>query len=61
MNGSPVAGLVHAWVDLYTRGLPADARAARRDEIADDLWCEHAEAEASGRSSRSLGRVATRR
>ena len=54
MNGSPVAGLIRGWVDLYTRGLPADARAARRDEIDDDLWCEHAEAAAAGRSGRSL-------
>jgi hypothetical protein len=54
MNGSPIAGLVRGWVDLYTRGLPADARAARRDEIDDDLWCEHAEAAAAGRSARSL-------
>jgi hypothetical protein len=54
MNSSPVAGLVRGWVDLYTRGLPADARAARRDEIDDDLWCEHAEAAAAGRSARSL-------
>jgi hypothetical protein len=54
MNGSPVARLVRGWVDLYTRGLPADARAARRDEIDDDLWCEHAEAAAAGRSARSL-------
>jgi len=55
MNSSPVAGLVRGWVDLYTRGLPADARAARRDEIDDDLWCQHAEAAAAGRSARSLG------
>lgn len=54
MNGSPVAGLVRGWVSLYTRGLPADARAARRDEIDDDLWCEHAEAAAAGRSARAL-------
>jgi hypothetical protein len=54
MTGSPVAALVRGWTDLYTRGLPADARAARRDEIADDLWCEHAEAAAAGRSARSL-------
>jgi hypothetical protein len=55
MNGSPVAGVVRGWVELYTRGLPADARTARRDEIDDDLWCEHAEAAAAGRSARSLG------
>jgi hypothetical protein len=54
MNGSPVAGLVRGWVDLYTRGLPADARTARRDEIDDDLWCERAEAAAAGRSAHSL-------
>ncbi|HEU5202682.1 MAG TPA: hypothetical protein VFU17_00150 [Candidatus Limnocylindrales bacterium] len=54
MNGSPVAAVVRGWVDLYTRGLPADARAARRDEIDDDLWCEHAEAAATDRSARSL-------
>jgi hypothetical protein len=54
MNGSTVAGLVRGWVGLYTRGLPADARTARRDEVDDDLWCEHAEAAAAGRSARSL-------
>jgi len=54
MNGSPVAGLVRGWVRLYTRGLPAEMRTARRDEIDDDLWCEHDEAAALGRSARSL-------
>ena len=54
MNGSPIAGIVRGWVDLYTRGLPADGRAARRAEIEDDLWCEQAEAAAAGRSARSL-------
>ena len=54
MNGSPVADLVRGWVDLYTRGLPQELRAARRDEIADDLWCEQEEAAALGRSARSL-------
>jgi len=54
MNSSPVAGLVRGWVKLYTRGLSADARAARRDEIDDDLWCEREEATATGRSARSL-------
>ena len=52
MSGSRVAGLVHGWVSLYTRGLTADARAARRDEIDDDLWCEHADAAAAGRAAR---------
>jgi hypothetical protein len=55
MNGSPVAGLVRRWVDLYTRGLTTELRAARRDEIDDDLWCQHDEAVTCGRSARSLG------
>ena len=54
MTGSSVAGLVRRWVDLYTRGLPADARTVRRDEIDDDLWCQHEEAAALGRSAHSL-------
>jgi hypothetical protein len=54
MSGSPVAGLVRGWVGLYTRGLPEELRAARRDEIDDDLWCQHEEAAAQGRSARSL-------
>lgn len=55
MSGSPAAGLVRAWVGLYTRGLPADLRAARRDEVADDLWCEQEEAATSGRSASAIG------
>jgi hypothetical protein len=54
MNTSPVAGLVRAWVDLYTRGVPEPARSARRDEVEDDLWCQHEEAAAIGRSSTSV-------
>jgi hypothetical protein len=54
MNRSPVAGLGRGWVSLYTRGLPAEVRAARRGEIDDDLWCEQAEAAAAGRSARSV-------
>ena len=55
MTGSPAAGLVRTWVDLYTRGLPADLRAARRDEVADDLWCEQEEAATLGRSAGAVG------
>jgi hypothetical protein len=55
MNRSPVAALVRGWVDLYTRGLPAEMRAARRDEVDDDLWCQHQEAVALGRPAHSLG------
>jgi len=51
MNASPIATLVRAWVDLYTRGLPDDTRAARRDEVEDDVWCQHEEAVAIGRSA----------
>jgi hypothetical protein len=54
VNRSPIAALVRAWVDLCTRGMPAEVRAARRDEVDDDLWCEHQEALATGRSDRSL-------
>ena len=54
MNTSAIASLVRGWVDFYTRGLPADVRAARRDEVADDLWCQHEEAALKGRSSSSL-------
>ena len=54
MNVSPVAALVRGWVELYTRGMPAELRSARRDEVDDDLWCQHEEADAIGRSPRSL-------
>jgi hypothetical protein len=55
MNGSPIAAIIRGWVDLYTRGMPAEMRAARRDEVDDDLWCQHEEAVVLGRSARSLG------
>jgi hypothetical protein len=54
VNASPIAPLVRGWVELYTRGVPAALRAARRDEIDDDLWCQHEEGTALGRSRRSL-------
>ena len=54
MTGSPVTGLVRGWVRLYTSGLPAELRDARRDQVDDDLWCQHAEAAANERSARSL-------
>lgn len=54
MKRSPVAALVRGWVDLYTRGMPAAVRAARRDEVADDLWCQHQDAADVGRSPASL-------
>ena len=54
MNGRGVTALVRGWVGLYTRGLPPAVRTARRDEVDDDLWCQHEEADAVGRSPRSL-------
>jgi len=56
MSASGAAALVRRWVDLYTRGVPSTLRAARRDEIDDDLWCQHEEAASLGRSAGSLGR-----
>jgi hypothetical protein len=55
MNRSPVAALVRSWFDLYTRGMPQELRATRRDEVDDDLWCQHEEAAAFGRTARSIG------
>jgi hypothetical protein len=49
MSAERSAGLVRRWVAVYTRGLPADVRQDRRDEIADDLWCQRIEAGESGR------------
>ena len=37
-----VIGGVRGWTRLYTVGLPADLRGARRQEIESDLWeCQH--------------------
>jgi hypothetical protein len=52
--------LAQAWVALYTRGLPADRRDARRAEITSDLWeqCYDGSRDGSGSVSTSvLGRV----
>jgi hypothetical protein len=51
---APGGEVVRRWVDAYTRGLPPEARAARREEIDDDLWCQLEESMALGRSARSL-------
>jgi hypothetical protein len=45
MTTSRSATLVRRWVALYTRGLPADIRDARREEIAADLWSQAQDAE----------------
>ena len=54
MNGPFVNRLVLGWVALYTRGLPPEARLARRDEIESDLWSQRDEARSICRSSVSL-------
>ena len=51
---APGGEVVRRWVDAYTRGLPPEARTARRDEIDDDLWCQLEESMVLGRSARSL-------
>ena len=58
MIGSPpelVVRLTRAWALLYTRGLPTDRRAARRDELDSDFWEHEAWGAATGRSA---GRIA---
>ena len=54
MRPELAAALVRGWVDLYTRGLPVDARRNRRDEIDDDMWCQAEDAAASGRTPGSF-------
>jgi hypothetical protein len=41
-------------VGTYTRGLPADVRRARSDEIESDLWSQHDEANRTQRSERAV-------
>lgn len=51
---SAAHGWTRMWTRIYTIGLPADARGARRDEIASDVW-EQAHAEAlSNRAGASI-------
>jgi hypothetical protein len=47
------AGFVQRWVELYTRGLPAELRERRRTEIDADLWSQVEEARLIGRPARS--------
>jgi hypothetical protein len=51
--------LAHAWVALYTRGLPADRRDARRAEITSDVW-EHRDDHARDGSDGVAGSVLSR-
>jgi hypothetical protein len=52
IDGS-AARFVRRWVELYTRGLPAELRDGRREEIDGDLWSQAEEARLIGRSHRS--------
>jgi hypothetical protein len=47
-----VTSLSQRWVRLYTRGLPAETRVARRDEIASDVFEQRASNGASERGVR---------
>jgi hypothetical protein len=61
MSAERSARWVRRWVAVYTRGLPAEVRRDRRDEIEDDLWAQMHEGETSGRTDRSLaGEIVTR-
>lgn len=42
------SAVTRLWTSLYTRGLPADIRTNRRDEIDSDLWDHRHQAEALG-------------
>ena len=57
MTAGRSAGLVRRWVALYTAGLPADIRDARREEIEDDLWCQAHEVDPEVASDGVLGRL----
>lgn len=46
-------GITRSWASTYTRGLPCDTRAERRDEIDSDLWEQHRLA--TGRGDPALG------
>jgi len=54
MSADRAAGLVRRWVALYTRGLPAEVRQDRRDEIDGDLWSQMRDAAGSARTDQSL-------
>ena len=54
MTMTRTAPLVRRWVELYTRGLAAELRDARRAEIESDLWAQAEEAENVGRGSSSV-------
>jgi hypothetical protein len=60
MTAERAAGWVRRWVALYTRGLPAEIRQDRRDEIDDDLWCQLRDAGAPARGESLTGEIVAR-
>jgi hypothetical protein len=56
MNAERSAGWVRSWVALYTRGLPADVRHDRSDEIESDLWSQLAESAESRQRDEGVGK-----
>jgi hypothetical protein len=61
MTATFASRLVRGWAALYTRGLSAQVRADRMDEIESDLWSHQEEAEATGQLDTSLAvEMATR-
>jgi hypothetical protein len=55
---SLAASLVRAWTRVYTWQLPADLAAARRAEIASDLWEQLHDGSAGGPPARALQMIA---
>ena len=47
--------VARAWVRLYTRGMPAELRDARREEIDADLWEHQQDARDNGASHAIVG------
>jgi hypothetical protein len=56
MNTGYSVGLLRRWIALYTRGLPDEVRAARRDEIDGDIWSHHEEAARLGLPAATVSR-----
>lgn len=54
MNPEFARRLVLGWVALYTRGLPAEVRVDRNDEIESDLWNQGEDAGSSGETDSVL-------
>jgi hypothetical protein len=57
MNPDLARRLVRGWVALYTRGLPADVRMNRSDEIESDLWSHAEDAGSSGETDSALAKA----